>query len=305
MSSGPRHGRRAVADVLIMIDPLVPASLKARQRQPPRQTLRHNFSASSRTLWIHSPCRVTQSTLPASHTLATTSPYIADAMLNKKDKEYYNLSSILIYDPSLSSNAIQEQIPAVPFVEYWGPLLNLNATFMANIQKRAAKCNYTSYMEEYMVFPPKGILPTPPDETVDGCDIWDDVLTAATWTNPCFDIYQVATTCPLLYDVLGFPGDFDYTPVGGSVYFNRSDVQKVIHAPPTNWAECTPTQVFVNGTDNSPPSGLSVLPGVIERTERTIIGHGLLDFILIYNGTLLVIQNVSHELYSHVRLFPF
>jgi carboxypeptidase D len=231
-------------------------------------------------------------------------PYIADAMLNEKDKEYYNLSSILIYDPSLSSDVIQEQIPAVPFVEYWGPLLNLNATFMSDIQKRAVKCNYTSYMEQYMVFPPKGPLPTPPDETVDGCDIWDDVLTAATWANPCFDIYQVATTCPLLYDVLGFPGDFDYTPVGGSVYFNRSDVQKVIHAPPTNWAECTPTNVFVNGIDNSPPSGLSVLPGVIERTERTIIGHGLLDFILIYNGTLLVIQNVSLEIPSHARSYP-
>lgn len=222
-------------------------------------------------------------------------PYIADAMLNKKDKEYYNLSSILIYDPSLSTDVVQEQIPAVPFVEYWGPLLNLNATFRANIAKRAAQCNYTSYLDKYLVFPPKGPLPTPPDSSVDGCDIWDDILTAATWANPCFDIYQVATTCPLLYDVLGFPGDFDYTPVGGSVYFNRSDVQKVIHAPPTNWAECTPNNVFVNGTDTSPPSGLSVLPGVIERTERTIIGHGLLDFILIYNGTLLVIQNVSLE----------
>jgi carboxypeptidase D len=220
-------------------------------------------------------------------------PYIADAMLNKKDKEYYNLNSIMIYDPALSFDVVQEQIPAVPFVEYWGPLLNLNATFMSNIQERAAKCNYTSYMEKYMVFPPKGPLPTPPDESVDGCDIWDDIFTAATWANPCFDTYQIATTCPLLYDVLGFPGDFSYTPVGGSVYFNRSDVQKVIHAPPTNWAECTSTNVFVNGIDNSPPSGLSVLPGVIERTERTIIGHGLLDFTLIYNGTLLVIQNVS------------
>ena len=225
-------------------------------------------------------------------------PYIADAMLNKDDTEYYNLNSIMIYDPALSYNSIQGQIPVVPFVNYWGPLLNLNATFTANIQERAAKCNYTSYIDKYMVFPPKGTLPTPPSayETTAECDIWDDVLTAATWANPCFDIYQVATTCPLLYDPLGFPGDFDYTPVGGSVHFNMPDVQKVIHAPPTNWVECTPNNVFVDGTDNSPPSGLSVLPGVIERTERTIIGHGLLDFILIYNGTLLVIQNVSLEI---------
>ncbi len=222
-------------------------------------------------------------------------PYIADAMLNKKDKEYYNLSSIQINDPSLSYDAIQEQIPIVPFVEYWGPLLNLNQSFLASINKQAASCGYSSYLNEHLVFPPKGKLPTPPnaDGTVKGCDIWDEVLEAATWQNPCFDIYQVATTCPLLYDALGFPGDFDYTPAGASVYFNRSDVQKAINAPPTNWMECTNVEVFVNGTDNSPPSGLSVLPGVIERTERTIIGHGLLDMILIYNGTLLVIQNVS------------
>jgi len=57
--------------------------------------------------------------------------------------------------------------------------------------------------------------------------------------------------------------------------------------------ECSDIDVFVNGTDNSPPSGLSVLPSVIERNERTIIGHGLADMILIYNGTLLVIQNMT------------
>lgn len=220
-------------------------------------------------------------------------PYIADAMLNKKDKVYYNLSSIQINDPSLTYDVVQEEIPAEPFVEFWGPLLNLNATFLASIKKRAAACNYTSFLNENLVFPPKGILPTPPDGTGEGCDIWTDVLIAATWVNPCFDIYQVATTCPVLYDVLGFPGDFDYTPFGGSVYFNRSDVQAAINAPPTNWEECAAEPVFVNNTDNSAPSALSVLPGVIERTERTIIGHGLLDYVLIYNGTLIAIQNVS------------
>jgi carboxypeptidase D len=222
-------------------------------------------------------------------------PYIADAMLNKQDKTYYNLNSIQINDPSLSYDTVQEQIPIVPFVNFWGPLLNLNASFIASIEERANKCGYTAYLDKYLVFPPTGPLPTPPNVNgdVDGCDIWDDVLTAATWANPCFDIYQIATTCPLLYDPLGFPGDFDYTPPGGSVYFNRSDVQKAINAPPTNWMECTDINVFVNGTDTSPPSGLSVLPSVIERTERTIIGHGLLDMILIYNGTLLVIQNVG------------
>lgn len=36
-------------------------------------------------------------------------PYIADAMLKTKDTKYYNVEGILLYDPSLSSDAIQEQ----------------------------------------------------------------------------------------------------------------------------------------------------------------------------------------------------
>lgn len=36
-------------------------------------------------------------------------PYIADAMINEKDTTYYNVSSIMIYDPSTSYNSVQEQ----------------------------------------------------------------------------------------------------------------------------------------------------------------------------------------------------
>lgn len=36
-------------------------------------------------------------------------PYIADAMLNKNDTRYYGVDSIIIYDPSTSTDAVQEQ----------------------------------------------------------------------------------------------------------------------------------------------------------------------------------------------------
>lgn len=36
-----------------------------------------------------------------------------------------------------------------------------------------------------------------------------------------------------------------------------------------------------------------MLPGVIERSKRTIIAHGALDMVLIANGTLLMIQNLT------------
>ena len=36
-------------------------------------------------------------------------PYIADAMLNTNDKTYYGVESILIYDPLISTNDVQNQ----------------------------------------------------------------------------------------------------------------------------------------------------------------------------------------------------
>ncbi len=141
-----------------------------------------------------------------------------------------------------------------------------------------------------LIYPPKGPLPSPPDENAAGCDLWTDIALAVLRINPCFDEYQIATTCPLLWDVLGFPGSFEYLPEGALVYFNRTDVQKAINAPVQPWAECA-DGVLQN--DDSPPSALSVLPGVIEHLNRTIIAHGQLDYILIANGSLLAIQNMT------------
>ena len=65
------------------------------------------------------------------------------------------------------------------------------------------------------------------------------------------------------------------------IYFNRTDVQDAIHAPHIVWESCGENSVYVNTTtgrainDQSIPSALSVLPNVIEKSERTVIVHGL------------------------------
>ncbi|KAG8529478.1 uncharacterized protein KY384_006115 [Bacidia gigantensis] len=222
-------------------------------------------------------------------------PYIADAMLNTNDTKYYDVNGIIIYDPSTDTDAVQEQIPAVAYTDAFAPLFSLNASFTSYIHSQAETCGYTEYLNKYLVFPPPGPLPNPPmtKGSDDPCDIWNAILNAVSLINPCFDIYQIATTCPLLWDVLGFPGSFDYLPDGAEIYFNRSDVQKAINAPLGNWEECTSKDVFVGDGDQSPPSGLSILPSVIERLNKTIIAHGALDYILIANGTLLMIQNMT------------
>ena len=63
-----------------------------------------------------------------------------------------------------------------------------------------------------------------------------------------------------------------------------------IHAPlEVDWTLCQ-ANVFVNDTDTSLPSGQTVLPNVIEKSKRSVIVHGLADFILIAEGTRVALQ---------------
>jgi carboxypeptidase D len=66
-------------------------------------------------------------------------------------------------------------------------------------------------------------------------------------------------------------------------------VQDALHAPHVEWDDCSNIDVYV-GRDQSIPSTLSVLPNVIEKSERTLIVHGLIDYILIAEGTRIAIQ---------------
>lgn len=75
------------------------------------------------------------------------------------------------------------------------------------------------------------------------------------------------------------PGSFEYLPEGATIYFDRTDVKEAIHAPLITWEECSSENVFV-GYDTSLPSAVTVLPGVIDRTQNVIVGHGALDMIL-------------------------
>ncbi|KAH8785603.1 Alpha/Beta hydrolase protein [Diaporthe sp. PMI_573] len=224
-------------------------------------------------------------------------PYIASAMLDANDTTYYNVSGIMIYDPSIAYDDLQSGVTVVPFVESAAAVFPFNDTFWADIRARDAACGYADFRDEFLSFPPPSLLPGPddiPGKNNDSCQaLYGDIFDAVSAVNPCFDIYAVQTTCPLLWDVLGFPGSFGYQPEGASIYFNRTDVQEAINAPKMVWEECASGDVFVDGGDSSLPSSITVLPGVIERTQNVIIGHGVLDMVLIANGTLLAIQNMT------------
>ncbi|CAK7263033.1 hypothetical protein SEPCBS119000_000277 [Sporothrix epigloea] len=228
-------------------------------------------------------------------------PYIASAMIDADDSTYYNVSGLLIYDPVIGQNDIQGNIPAVSFVDYWSGLFPFNDSFVLDIHSRASSCGYTDYLNKYLVYPPAGQQPDiiagqyENGTTRPECaDLYYDIAYAALDVNPCWNIYQVGATCPLPWDILGFPGTYMYTPIGANIYFEREDVKKAIHAPlNVTWSECTDSDVFLGGIDNSLASSINVLPKVIDATKNVIIGHGSMDYVLIANGTLLTIQNMT------------
>ena len=223
-------------------------------------------------------------------------PYIASAMLDKNDTTYYNMSGLMIYDPVLGNDIVQESTTTVPFVDYHHNLMTFNDSFSDYIHEQHESCGFADYNAKYLTYPPSGPQPSDYTSTVsEECvGLWETVLNEMMSVNPCFDVYQVATTCPLLWDVLGFPGSLGYLPEGAELYFNRTDVKRAIHADETfDWEECAANDVFVDGKDTSDPSTWRVLPRVIESTGNVIIGHGTLDMILLPNGTLLSIQNMT------------
>jgi carboxypeptidase D len=72
----------------------------------------------------------------------------------------------------------------------------LSQTFMAYLERTAAKCNYTGYMDKYVTYPPNGLLPLPGDsvEAAEDCDVWDDIFNNALIINPAFNIYRIWDT---------------------------------------------------------------------------------------------------------------
>ncbi|KAI9666881.1 MAG: hypothetical protein M1831_001386 [Alyxoria varia] len=241
-------------------------------------------------------------------------PYCADAMIKANDKRYYNLKGIAINDPIIGDGTLQQEVPVAPYVDYWSELFFLNKTFTDRMHDLADHCNYTSYYDTHLTFPPpKGKFPLLTEaESDETCDIFSLVLEAAQEVNPCFNIYHITDTCPSPYNILGIVNPGDYKPPGLQVYFNRSDVQSAINAPVgTNWSQCTSTNVFGGATNNQylmdrslGPAQDGVLQNVIESTNNTLVGVGNLDFLLPPNGTLLALQNTTWHGVQGLQKYP-
>ncbi|KAJ6631095.1 Alpha/Beta hydrolase protein [Mycena sp. CBHHK59/15] len=165
-------------------------------------------------------------------------------------------------------------------------LFPFNASFEAELAALDATCGFTAFLDEHLVFPPKGARPPAPSS--DGaCDMYDTLTGVMYLLNPCFSTYHIASTCPYAVDPITNP------PGDGVRYFNLPAVQAALNAPPTAWRYCRGGVYTSGNTDLTVPPSPSVLPRAIERLNRTLIVSGTLDLTLPSNGTLLAIQNIT------------
>ncbi|KAI3400719.1 hypothetical protein diail_1928 [Diaporthe ilicicola] len=220
-------------------------------------------------------------------------PYIASHFLDKNDTTYYNVKGIQINDPAIGPLSVMEQAPAVQYLNQHSSYFNLNRSFTTNINEQADTCGYTTFMDNALVFPPKGKFAVPPSLNMtsvisDDCNVWQKIAMAAMYVNPCFNPYHITDFCPFPSNQLGFPS----LGWGPNNYFNRTDVQKAlnIHGPHSDFKLCRPEAL---GLESSEPSAFSALPSVIERTNNVVVGNGNLDYIISTNGTLAVLNNMT------------
>ncbi|KAM5534367.1 hypothetical protein V8D89_011960 [Ganoderma adspersum] len=230
-------------------------------------------------------------------------PYIANYFYEHPNPDL-KLKGAWIADPTLSWNLVQQEIPALRFAQANKNVFPFNSTFWATLQNISDSCGYTNYLDS-VTYPPNGLLPLPTGAAIDNttgavvtkpeCEIHDLIQMVAGQLNPVFDVYRVTDMYPSPWSVLGFPQSTQEF-----IYFNRrvAQVQDAINVPNMNWEICS-GPVYVDpatggpGYDQSLPSALSVLPNVIEKSERVAIVHGLADFILVAEGTRIAIQNMT------------
>ncbi|KAH8657804.1 carboxypeptidase S3, penicillopeptidase S3, CPD-S3 [Xylariales sp. PMI_506] len=200
----------------------------------------------------------------------------------------------------------QQEVPVVPFARANNNMMGHNATFLAELELLHQSCGFADYIDTYLQFPPPGNQPSvffnssSPENS--SCALWEMLDNSAFAINPALNVYAVSDQYPLLWDILGHRTQFDYIPTGAAVYLNRTDVKKAMHAPDINWYLDQHFPVFVASGGSGGPEMAgdvsadpiqSVLPRVIEATNRVLVSNGNLDMIIITNGTLLSIQNMT------------
>ncbi|KAE8213536.1 hypothetical protein CF327_g2947 [Tilletia walkeri] len=238
--------------------------------------------------------------------------YIADAIYQRSAAinaaAGINLQGVNVNDPSITGDAFGEEIPSIPYAIARQKDLKLSDSFISGLISNAKKHGIYQYIEQNLKYPPSGPLTVP---TAAGnfqkYSPWSDIFSESyAQTNGAFNVYDTrpkSSWYPLT-DPLGFPPNEDIASTNNFLN-NIAGFKEAIHADPAiSWKQCTDNSPFRGGVDRSPPPDVTVMARVIEKSKRTLIQHGLQDFVLIANGTRLSIQNTTFNGFQGFQTAP-
>lgn len=220
-------------------------------------------------------------------------PYISSHFIDANDTEYHNLQGLLIYDGAFFNDSLQGNVPVVPYIDRYQDIFTFTEDDLSTFRAVSEDCGYDDYFDKYLTFPPSGKHPvTLPGANNDTCTgLWHSVIAKAKQANPCFNFYNIVDHCPSPYNSIFNPlNPYD----GNGSYFNLPGVKNAIHAPDgIEWTPCAESHGFMNPPDKSPVSGLKQLPHVIDTTQNVILAQGGFDGMMLLNGVILGIQNMT------------
>ncbi|CAD6908721.1 unnamed protein product [Tilletia controversa] len=227
--------------------------------------------------------------------------YIANAIFQRSvavnKAAGINLQGVNVNDPSITGDAFGEEIPSVPYAIAHQKDLKLSDAFISDLVDNAKKHGIYDYIEKNLLYPPPGPLTVPAKAgDFQNYSPWSDIIGEAyRQTNGSFNVYDTrpAHSWYPLTDPLGFPPNENVASADNFLN-NIKGFKEAIHADPSiTWKECSDKSPFRGGVDRSPPPDITVMGQVIEKSKRTLIQHGLQDYVLIANGTRLSIQNTT------------
>lgn len=111
----------------------------------------------------------------------------------------------MVYDPCIAYDYLQGAVSAVPFVQTHESLFPLDN--LDDLVSLDESCGFSDFREEFLTYPPTSVMPAinelPGRKKPNCITLFDSIYSGIQTKNPCFDIYNVAITCPVLWDVLG------------------------------------------------------------------------------------------------------
>lgn len=223
-------------------------------------------------------------------------PHMANWIYNNEEentKAGILLQGVNVDDPLFAPNVVTKELPSVDYGLAYQKELNLTSDEVHELEQIGEQNGIRHFVRDHLTYPPKGPISIPPNLNTTFSP-YDHLKQMIMSHNPCFSPYYTVNKSPCgTLDALGANMTTQATfPLG---YFHHPPVVAAINAQPNiSWVQCSQHPNFkIMKTANTNYPVPDVFGKVIEKSKKTIVQHGTHDYVVLFNGSALAIQNMT------------